>query len=94
MCDSLTERLASLKKDGYRVLATALMSDAVALSELDVRENDIFVIGNEGHGLSEQMLALADRCVYIDMDAGAGCESLNAGIAFAVCAWELRRSAK
>ncbi len=94
VCDSLTERLSALKKNGYRVLATALMSDATALSELDLRAEDIFVIGNEGHGLSEQILALADRCVYIDMDAGAGCESLNAGIAFAVCAWEMRRSAK
>lgn len=94
VCDSLTNRLASLQNEGYRVLATALMSDAAALSELDVREKDIFVIGNEGHGLSDGMLALADRCVYIDMDAGAGCESLNAGIAFAICAWELRRAAK
>lgn len=93
VCASLTDRLTELKGQGYRVLATALMSDATPLSDMDVTAEDIFVIGNEGHGLSSNVISLADRCVYIDMDAGAGCESLNAGIAFAVCAWEQRKSA-
>lgn len=89
--EDLTEALVALKDEGYRILATALYRDSVALSKAKLGENDVFVIGNEGHGLSDRMLSAADLCVYIDMYSGPGCESLNAAVAAAVCAWEQKR---
>ena len=49
----------------------------------------VLAIGNEGHGLSAEMLEAADRVVRIPMEPGA--ESLNAGAAAAVLLWEVYR---
>ncbi|MNY75847.1 tRNA (guanosine(18)-2'-O)-methyltransferase [compost metagenome] len=46
-------------------------------------------MGNEGAGLSERMVALATEAVSIPMPGRA--ESLNAGIATAVCLYETLR---
>ncbi len=89
--ENLPETLCELKKKGYRINAAALYGDPVLLSETDLTDKDIFVIGNEGHGLSEKMLSASDRCVIIDMQAGPGCESLNASVAAAVCLWEVSK---
>ena len=89
--DDLPSALTELKRDGYRILATALYGESVALSKAQLTDRDVFVIGNEGHGLSSEMLKASDVCVYIDMYSGPGCESLNAAIAAAVCAWEQKR---
>jgi len=45
------------------------------------------VIGNEGHGISEEVLCACTRSVYIPMEADT--ESLNAGVAAALLMWEL-----
>lgn len=45
------------------------------------------VIGNEGHGISEEVLRACTRSVYIPMEADT--ESLNAGVAAALLMWEL-----
>lgn len=91
ICEDLPGALCKLKEDGYRILATALYGESVALSKIKLERRDVFVIGNEGHGLSDSVLSSADACVYIDMYSGPGCESLNAGVAAAVCAWEQKR---
>lgn len=90
-CKDLCMALESMKEDGRRILATALYGESVPLSKMKLDACDVFVIGNEGHGLSNGVLSVADRCVYIDMYSGPGCESLNAGVAAAICAWEQKR---
>ena len=90
-CKSLPESLSNLKSEGFRINAAALYGSPVLISETPLCEKDIFVIGNEGHGLSDDVLTIADRCVIIDMHTGPGCESLNAAVAACVCAWELKR---
>ncbi len=91
VCPNLPSALSSLKADGYRINAAALYGDPVRLSECELTEKDVFVIGNEGHGLSEETLAVSDRSVIIDMHPGPGCESLNASIASAICLWEVSK---
>lgn len=90
-CEDLCGALELMKADGRRILATALYGESVPLSGMKLDARDVFVIGNEGHGLSGEVLSVADRCVYIDMYSGPGCESLNAGVAAAICAWEQKR---
>lgn len=91
VCEALPKTLADLKSDGFRINAAALYGSPVLISETPLCESDIFVIGNEGHGLSDEVLSIADRCVIIDMHTGPGCESLNAAVAACVCAWEQKR---
>ncbi|MBD9196838.1 MAG: RNA methyltransferase, partial [Clostridiales bacterium] len=47
------------------------------------------VIGSEGRGLTEELLALCDGTVRIPMSPR--CESLNAAVAASVLLWEAYR---
>ncbi len=80
--------VAACRGAGIPLICTALRDDARDLRAFDLSGAAV-VIGNEGRGVSEAMLAAADGCAIIPMTAH--CESLNAAVAAAVCMWELRR---
>lgn len=72
---------------GVRV-ATSLQA-AQNLYECDLSGAVAFMIGNEGAGLSDQLLALSTHAVRIPMPGGV--ESLNAAAAAAICLFEAVR---
>ena len=84
-----TEAVAFLGKRG-RVYAAALDADATPLGSTRIGENDSVIVGNEGHGISKETLAVATDTLYIPMASGV--ESLNAGVAASVLLWEFYRS--
>ena len=63
---------------------------AEKIGELKLSEGDAFVIGNEGHGLSEATVKAASGVAIIPMTEGS--ESLNAAAAAAICIWETVRA--
>lgn len=83
--------LRALSGASRRVLAATLSQSAVPIDEVGLTGRDIVVIGNEGHGLSEETVAAADRCVILPIESGPGVESLNATVAASVFMWEQRR---
>lgn len=89
--DQGTEILQQMRKDGWRVLSSVLDAAAQPLPQADLTGKVCIVIGNEGRGVSQQVLACSDGTVYIPMRGGA--ESLNAGIAAGIFMWELACSA-
>lgn len=78
--------VAALRAEGRRVLAAELRDRAISLSRADITQSDVFVIGNEGHGIPEEISAACDASVYIPIAEQA--ESLNAAIAASVLLWE------
>lgn len=86
------DAIASLRQAGRKIYAAALHTEALTVGEIDLSEGDAFVIGNEGHGLSEDVIAACDACAVIPMIEGS--ESLNAAAAAAICIWETVRSTK
>ena len=90
VCDCLEEALADLQAQGHRILAAALEEDCLTLGKSPLYPDDCIVIGNEGHGVSPQVLACADAVVKIPMEPDA--ESLNAAGAAAVLMWEYYRA--
>ncbi len=72
-----------------RVFAAALERDSEKLGELQLRTGDCVIIGNEGHGLSREVIEACDGTVFIPMADGV--ESLNAATAAAVLVWEFFR---
>ena len=88
--NELAAAIGILRTSGRRVFAAALREDAHALGELELRRGDCFVIGNEGHGLSESVISACDACAIIPMTEGS--ESLNAAAAAAICIWETVRA--
>ena len=71
-----------------KLLATTLQATR-SLYECDLIGNVAFMMGNEGAGLSEELLALATHAVTIPMPGGV--ESLNAAAATAICLFEAVR---
>lgn len=90
--EDLAGSIRALRAEGRRIYAAALDDTALRLGspEFEAGKDECTmgaVIGNEGHGLSDAVIAACDRSVYIPMEAGT--ESLNAGVAAALIMWEL-----
>ncbi len=79
-----------LRGMGIALYGAALSPEAADLRRADLRRAAV-AIGNEGHGLSEELLAECAGTVIIPMKPGS--ESLNAAAAGAVIMWELARAA-
>jgi len=84
--DSIPDAVSSLQASGRRVFAAALDERAVRLGETEFQSGDCVVIGNEGHGLTDETLKACDATVYIPMSGKV--ESLNAAVAASVLMWE------
>jgi len=86
--DSLSPvtHIGLLRESGRRVLAAALGEVSCMLGETTLLADDCVVIGNEGHGISEEILASCDAALKIPMTEGS--ESLNAAAAAAMIMWE------
>lgn len=87
--DNLPDILGELKKQGKCVISTTLKDNSLKLGECLINENDVFVIGNEGHGISTEVIAISDATLFIPMCENT--ESLNASIAAAIIMWEMSK---
>ena len=81
--------VAALKLNGYRLIGAALGESSRDIREVPL-QNAAVVIGSEGNGLSEDLLALCDERLVIPMAPQS--ESLNAAVAAAIVMWEARRA--
>lgn len=68
---------------------TALHRESVSLYACDLTAPCVWLFGNEGAGVSGEMLHAADELVHIPMNAA--CESLNVAMAATVCLFEQQR---
>ena len=75
---------------GRRVFAAELSESAVELKSVSLSESDIFVIGNEGHGIPSQISEECTDSVYIPISENT--ESLNAAVAASILIWEQSKS--
>ena len=86
---SFEDFILAARQMGRRVFAAELSEGAQSLRELDTRASDIFIIGNEGHGIPTEVSSLCDGSVYIPISKKT--ESLNASVAAAVFMWEISK---
>jgi len=84
----LAAAVQASKLRGLWVLATASHKGS-AVSGVDLRAPLAIVVGNEGAGIPQSILALADQIVAIPQAANV--ESLNAGVAASVILYEAAR---
>ncbi|MBQ8310484.1 MAG: RNA methyltransferase [Clostridia bacterium] len=87
--ENLATVIASFASHGRRVFAATLDERAVRLGSFDVRGGDCVVIGNEGHGLSDAVIAACTDSVMIPMSTRA--ESFNAAVAASILMWEFAK---
>jgi tRNA (guanosine-2'-O-)-methyltransferase len=75
--------------EGLRVVAVELASGAVPLHKAPLDGDVCLAVGNEDHGCSPALLAIADAVAYIPQPGRVG--SLNVAVAAAVALAETRR---
>ncbi len=85
----IEDALASLREDGYQLVAVELAADAVAYTSFAFGPKVCLVLGNEGAGVWPKTLRLCDGAVFIPM-YGKG-PSLNVHVSAALVAWEVLR---
>ncbi len=88
--EELPELIRAMRATGRRIFAAALREDAQVIGAFSLHRGDCFVIGNEGHGLSERVIDACDGTAIIPMREGN--ESLNAAAAASICIWETVRA--
>ncbi len=77
------------KENGRSVFAAELTDFAFPLGTQKISKRDIFVIGNEGHGIPSEISAECNSSVYIPISENT--ESLNAAVAASILIWEQNR---
>ena len=82
------EASAALRTAGIPVAVTALSDRAMDIRRADV-QNMAVVIGSEGRGVREEILAAAARELIIPMNEN--CESLNAAVAASIVMWQMQQ---
>ncbi len=87
--DDISSLLSELQDKGYRVLPTALSSKSISLSDIEINEKTVFIVGNEGHGISHDLLDRCNDAVIIPMKGDT--ESLNASVAASLLMWEMSK---
>lgn len=79
---SLLELSELLINKKFNVLVTALAEDSISYDKMNIKEKNAIIFGNEGHGVSEKLISMADEKLIIPIYGKA--ESLNVGIAAGV----------
>lgn len=91
IAEDIIALIGNLNNDGYRVLPTALTNKSIPLDTLNLDGKTAFIIGNEGHGISDEVIhACGDTSVIIPMVGDT--ESLNASTAASLLMWELSKT--
>lgn len=83
------DMLKTLKEEGYSIVSSALADSSISLYDWKCPEKCVIVIGNEAHGVSDEVMFISDVCVKIPMYGFA--ESLNASVAAAIIMNEVAR---
>ena len=83
--------IRQLQSYGFKTVAMALTEDSTSIDNDEIRANEklAVVMGSEGPGLPEEVIAACDYRVMIPMYHGV--DSLNVAAASAVAFWELMK---
>lgn len=86
VCDNL---LSELKANNFKTFACVVHGDSIKLGTFSFEKGSVAVIGNEGNGLSKEMIENCDKRIIIPMNGRV--ESLNAAVAASIVMWEMVR---
>lgn len=85
---SLLELKDFLKEHSFNILVTALSEKSINYDKMTIEENNAIIFGNEGHGVSQELLDIANEQLIIPIYGKA--ESLNVSIAAGIFLYKYR----
>jgi tRNA G18 (ribose-2'-O)-methylase SpoU len=87
--EKLVDTFRTMKSAGFQIVAAHPHTNKRRLSEANFLGNSVIVLGSEGNGLSQEVLAICDDIVAIPMQNEV--DSLNVGTAGAIFLYEAAR---
>ena len=85
---NLDEVITILKKDNYKIYGTSV-NNGKSIKNVEKCKKFAIIMGNEGRGVSNNLLDMCDDYIYIDMNKK--CESLNVAIATSIILYEFSK---
>ena len=89
ICQNLEDEVEKCRKLGINTFATVPDREAKNIVTVDFSKGGMCIIGNEGNGVSKEIIEKCDDGITIKMDGRA--ESLNAASAASIVMWEMAR---
>ena len=87
--NDIKNTIISLKALGYRIYAAEVTHDSTPLSQVKVHDKWVLIMGHEELGISEDILALCDEVVTIEMEPDI--KSFNVAIAASIMMYQFKR---
>ena len=79
--NSNKEELIKLKNEGYSIISTTLNKDSIYLNELKKKDKIIFIFGNEGNGIKQELIDISNEKIIIPIN---NIDSYNVSIALSI----------
>jgi len=86
--EDIKETIRTLKENGYRIYAAEVTEDSTLLASVKVSEKWVLLMGHEGSGISNVILALCDEVVTFELVAGV--KSFNVGVAASILMYQFK----
>lgn len=80
--------ISDLKNKGYKLISSYLQTDK-SFYDLSLKGNIVLVVGNEGNGISNEIIEISDELVKLPMPGDA--ESLNVAVCAGIMMYEAVR---
>lgn len=83
----LNNEIKRLQENGYKVCATGLRDNTLELYEVETTDKMAFVLGNEGSGVTSEIMDICDEIVKIAM---VNIDSLNVAMAGSIVMYQFK----
>ena len=90
--EDIFSTINELKKMGYRIYGAEVIEGSTPLSKVKVSKKWVLIMGNEGYGLSKEVIDICDEIVTIEMNEAV--KSFNVGVASSIIMYKFQNGLK
>ncbi len=88
--EDIFHTLNTLKVNGYTIFAAEVTKDSTFLSDVQVPQKWVLLMGHEGKGISQEVLEACDYVITIEMVEGV--KSFNVGVAASIMMYQFKHN--
>ncbi|MBS3768093.1 MAG: TrmH family RNA methyltransferase, partial [Candidatus Cloacimonetes bacterium] len=88
--DDIKELICTLKSNDVKIYALESNPKADTINQVEWEENIAILVGNEALGIPDDLLQIVDKIVSIPLRGWKN--SLNVGVATAICLYEIEQN--
>lgn len=88
--DDIKSTIKTLKILGYKIYAAEITKTSTPLQEVNTPPKWVLLMGHEGHGIANEILALSDEVVHIEMQEHV--KSFNVAVAASILMYQFKQN--